>query len=83
VQVTGALGMSVEEDEARGSIGAVFFRREDVTAETLEKSVEIRRLLKFPAQQRRAQPSFTTNLGLSGDGPRSFANGLRRPGVRL
>ena len=50
VQAAGAFGMRVEEDKAKGSTGVVFFRRDDVPAEIVEKAAEIRRLLKLPAQ---------------------------------
>ncbi|HOX55255.1 MAG TPA: hypothetical protein P5205_02065 [Candidatus Paceibacterota bacterium] len=50
VQAAGAFGMRVEEDKAKGSTGVVFFRRDDVPADMLEKAAEIRRLLKLPAE---------------------------------
>jgi len=50
VQAAGAFGMRVEEDKAKGSTGVVFFRRDDVPAEIVEKAAEIRRLLKLPAE---------------------------------
>jgi hypothetical protein len=53
VQAAAAMGMRVEEDKAKGSTGVLFFRREDVTADTLEKAAEIRRLLKMPAEGQR------------------------------
>ena len=53
VQAAGAFGMRVEEDKAKGSTGVVFFRRDDVPAEIVEKGAEIRRLLKLPAEQQK------------------------------
>jgi len=53
VQSAGAIGMRVEEDKAKGSTAVLFFRRDDVSADILEKSAEIRRLLKLPADQQR------------------------------
>ncbi len=50
VQAAGAFGMRVEEDKAKGPTGVVFFRRDDVSADILEKAAEIRRLLKLPAE---------------------------------
>ncbi len=38
VQASGAFGMRVEEDKVKGSTGVVFFRRDDVPADILEKS---------------------------------------------
>jgi hypothetical protein len=49
VQIAGAVGMRVEEDKDKGSTAVVFFRRDDVPAEILEKAAEARRLLKLPA----------------------------------
>ena len=53
VQAAGAVGMRVEEDKAKGSTGVVFFRRDDVPADIVEKAAEIRRLLKLPADQQK------------------------------
>ena len=53
VQAAGAFGMRVEEDKVKGSTGVVFFRRDDVPADVLEKGAEIRRLLKLAAEQQR------------------------------
>ena len=53
VQSAGAFGMRVEEDKVKGSTGVVFFRRDDVSADILEKGDEIRRLLKLSTDQQR------------------------------
>jgi hypothetical protein len=50
VQAAGAFGMRVEEDKAKGSTAVVFFRREDLPADLLEKVAEIKRLLNLPAE---------------------------------
>jgi hypothetical protein len=47
VQSAGGMGMRVEEDKAKGQTAVMFFRRDDVPAEVLEKAAEIRRLLKL------------------------------------
>jgi hypothetical protein len=49
VQAAGAIGMRVEEDKAKGSTAVLFFRRDDVPAEIVEKTAEIQRLIKLPA----------------------------------
>ena len=49
IQAAGAFGMRVEEDKSKGSTAVVFFRRDDVPAEIVEKGAEVRRLLKLPA----------------------------------
>jgi hypothetical protein len=53
VQAAGAFGMRVEEDKAKGSTAVLFFRRDDVPADIMEKTAEIRRLLKLPEGQQR------------------------------
>lgn len=53
VQAAGAFGMRVEEDKAKGSTGVVFFRRDEVSADILEKAAEARRLLKLPAEKQK------------------------------
>jgi len=53
VQAAGAVGMRVEEDKARGSTAVLFFRRDDVPADIVEKTAEIRRLLELPADQQK------------------------------
>jgi len=47
IQVAGAVGMRVEEDKAKGATAVLFFRRDDVSADIVEKAAEIRRLLKL------------------------------------
>ena len=53
VQAAGAVGMRVEEDKSKGETAVLFFRRDDVAADIVEKTAEIRRLLKLPADQQR------------------------------
>jgi hypothetical protein len=49
MRAAGAVGMRVEEDNTKGSTAVLFFRRDAVPADIVEKSAEIRRLLKLPA----------------------------------
>lgn len=49
VQAAGAFSMRAEEDKVKGTTGVLFFRREDMPADVMEKVAEIRRLLKLPA----------------------------------
>jgi hypothetical protein len=53
LQAADAIGMRVEEDKTKGSTGVLFFRREDVPPEVLEKAAEVRRLLKLSPDQQR------------------------------
>lgn len=50
IQAAGGFGMRVEEDKAKAQTAVVFFRREDIPAEILEKAAEARRLLKLPPE---------------------------------
>jgi hypothetical protein len=51
VQRAGAIGMRVEEDQAKSKTAILFFRRDDVPADIVEKEAEIWRLLGLPADQ--------------------------------
>jgi len=53
LQSAGVVGMRVEEDKDKGSTGVLFFRRDDVPAEVVEKAAEVRRLLRLPPDQQR------------------------------
>jgi hypothetical protein len=53
VQAAGAVGMRVEEGQAKGATAVLFFRHEDMSAEIVAKVSEIRRLLKLPTDQLR------------------------------
>ena len=55
VQASGALGLRIDEDKARGTTGVFFFRRDDVTADVAAKAAEIRRLLRLSSEHQ----SFT------------------------
>ena len=63
VQASGAFGMRVEEDKAKGSAAVLFFRHEDVPAEILEKVAEIKRLLKLPEGQQRYVLTYSPMRG--------------------
>ena len=63
VQVAGAVGMRVEEDKAKGSTAVLFFRREDLPADIVEKSGEIRRLLKLPAEGQKYTLTYSPMRG--------------------
>ena len=48
VQVAGAVGMRVEVDKNNDVTAVMFFRRDNVTPEMLDKAAEVRRLLQLP-----------------------------------
>jgi len=63
VQTTGAYGMRVEADKAKGSSAVLFFRHEDVPADVLAKVAEIKRLLKLPADQQKYVLTYSPMRG--------------------
>jgi hypothetical protein len=63
VQAAGAVGMRVEEDKDKNATAVVFFRRDDVAPEIVEKAAEIRRLLKLPAEQQKFALSYSPVRG--------------------
>jgi len=67
VQAAGTFGMRVEEDKAKGSTGVVFFRRDDVPAETVEKAAELRRLLKLPAEGQKYVLTYSPVRGVENE----------------
>lgn len=50
IQAAGGFGMRVEDNKDKGQTAVMFFRREDIPPEILEKAAEARRLLKLPAE---------------------------------
>ena len=67
VQAAGAVGMRVEEDKAKNSSAVLFFRRDDVDADIVEKIVEIRRLLKLPADQQKFVLTYSPVRGATNE----------------
>jgi hypothetical protein len=63
VQAAGAFGMRVEEDKAKGSTGVVFIRRDEVPPEIAAKGLEIRRLLKLPAEPQKFVLTYSPARG--------------------
>lgn len=67
VQAAGALGMRVEENKDKGQTTLLFFRREEVTAELMEKIAEIKRLLKLPAETQKFSLTYSPVRGAEGE----------------
>jgi hypothetical protein len=67
VQVYGAVGLRIEDDVAKGKTGVLFFRGDDLPDEIVEKSREIRRLLKLPAEQQRFTLIYSPVRGASSE----------------
>ena len=67
VQAAGAIGMRVEEDKAQRSTAVLLFRRDDVSADIVEKTAEIRRLLKLPADQQKYVITYSPVRGMENE----------------
>ena len=67
VQAAGAVGMRVEEDKAKGSTGVLFFRRDDLPADIVEKTAEIRRLLKLEPDQQKFALAYSPVRGAANE----------------
>jgi hypothetical protein len=67
VQAAGAFGMRVEENKLQGSTGVVFFQRDEVPSEIIEKGAEIRRLLKLPAEPQKFVLTYSPARGAEGE----------------
>ena len=67
VQGAGAVGMRIEDDKAKGQMAVLFFRREDVAADIVEKAAEVRRLLKLPADQQKFTLTYSPVRGAEGE----------------
>ncbi len=63
LQAAGGVGMRVEEDKAKGSTAVLLLRRDDLPADIQEKSAEVRRLLKLPADQHKFALAYSPMRG--------------------
>jgi hypothetical protein len=63
VQAAGAIGMRVEEDRTKASTAVLFFRRDDLSADIVEKSAEIRRLLNLAADRQKFELIYAPARG--------------------
>jgi hypothetical protein len=59
--------MRVEENKLQGSTGVVFFQRDEVPPEIIEKGAEIRRLLKLPAEPKKFVLTYSPARGAEGE----------------
>jgi hypothetical protein len=67
VQAAGAVGMRVEEDKGKNSTAVLFFRCDDVATNIVEKSAEIRRLLKLPGDQQKFTLTYSPVRGVENE----------------
>ena len=63
VQMAGAVGMRVEENSSKRETAVLFFRRDSLSPEIAEKSMEIRRLLGLSPDQQRFVLTYSPARG--------------------
>lgn len=67
LQAAGGFGMRVEDDPSKGSPGVMFFRREEMPPEILDKAAEVRRLLKLSAEAQKFLLTYSPVRGTAGE----------------
>jgi len=67
VQVAGAVGMRVEENKDKTSTAVMFFRRDNLPPEMVDKIGEIRQLLKLPEGQQQFNLIYSPVLGATNE----------------
>ncbi|MDO8943715.1 MAG: hypothetical protein Q7U75_11065, partial [Desulfobacterales bacterium] len=67
VQLAGAVGMRVLESKEKDTSAVIFFRRENISPEIMDKIVEIRRLLKLPEGQHQFKLIYSSAVGRDGE----------------
>ena len=66
-QAAGAVGMRVEVNKNKEETAVVFFRRENLTPEILEKTIEIRRLLRMPEGLQKFNLVYSPMIGATNE----------------
>ena len=72
VQLAGAVGMRLQEDKEKDTTAVMFFRRENMSPDIMDKLAEIRRLLKLPEDQHQFKLIYSSAAG--GDGELSVGS---------
>ena len=67
VQLAGAVGMRVLESKEKDTAAVIFFRRENISPEIMDKMVEIRRVLKLPEGQHQFKLIYSSAAGRDGE----------------
>jgi hypothetical protein len=67
VQAAGAVGMRVQENKDKTETAVMFFRRDNVTPEIMDKIAEIRQLLKLPEGQPQFKLIYSPVLGATNE----------------
>jgi hypothetical protein len=67
VQVAGAVGLRVEENKDKTETAVMFFRRDNLPPDMVDKLAEIRRLLKLPEGQQQFNLIYSPVLGATNE----------------
>jgi hypothetical protein len=67
VQAAGALGMRVEVSKTKDETAVMFFRRDNVPPEIVDKIAEVRQLLKLPEGQQKFNLIYSPVLGATNE----------------
>jgi hypothetical protein len=67
VQVAGAFGLRVEENKDKTETAVMFFRRDNLSPDVVDKLAEIRRLLKLPEGQYQFNLIYSPVLGATNE----------------
>jgi uncharacterized protein YceK len=67
VQLAGAVGMRLQDNKEKDSAAVMFFRRENLSPEIMDKLAEIRRLLKIPGDQHQFKLIYSSAAGRDGE----------------
>jgi hypothetical protein len=67
VQAAGAVGMRVQENKDKSQTAVMFFRRDNLPPDLLDKAIEIRRLLKMPEGQQQFNLVYSPAAGGEGE----------------
>jgi hypothetical protein len=67
VQLAGAVGMRLQENKEKDAAAVIFFRRENLSPEIMDKLLEIRRLLKLPEGPQQFKLIYSSAVGRDGE----------------
>jgi hypothetical protein len=67
VQAAGAVGVRVQENTDKTATTVMFFRRDNLPPDILEKTAEIRQLLKLPESQQQFRLVYSPSAGAEGE----------------
>ena len=66
-QLAGAVGLRLQDNKEKDTTAVMFFRRENLSPEIMDKLAEIRRLLKIPEDQHQFKLIYSSAVGRDGE----------------